>query len=160
MTQQRAKPTTPVLDPDSVQETLCDGRFHFYSHGNLATLTFTHNRPEPNDLFGGEINMEEIVRARITMTLANFVALRDLLNQLFKDAPVQQQAPTSGSAGGGDKVHCWWQGTFGLGSHEDEGHLCGQACAPCRTHNAFALMGLSAYGIATKGKPWEIPSRG
>jgi hypothetical protein len=45
------------------------------------------------------------VRARITMTLANFVALRDLLNRMFKDAPAQQQAPTSGSAGGGDAVH-------------------------------------------------------
>jgi len=108
MTQQRAKPTTPVLDPDSVQETLCDGRFHFYSHGNLATLTFTHNRPEPNDLFGGEINMEEIVRARITMTLANFVALRDLLNQLFKDLrfssrhppPVPLEEATRCTAGG------------------------------------------------------------
>jgi hypothetical protein len=102
MTQQRAKPATPVVDPDSVREALCDGRFHFYSHGNLGTLTFTHNRPDPDDLFGGEINMEEVVRARITMPLANFLALRNLLNQLFQD---QQQAPTSGSAGAGDQVH-------------------------------------------------------
>src|SRR5215470_10768078 len=50
------------------------------------------------------------------------------------------------------RVFNWWQGTFGLGSHEGGGHLwaCG---APCRTYNAFALLRLSAYGIATKGKP-------
>ena len=29
----------------------------------------------------------------------------------------------------------------------------GHASAPCRTYNAVALLRLSAYGIATKGKP-------
>ena len=63
MTQQRA--TLPqVADPDSVPETLCDGPFYVHVQGDLATLTLTHARPQPNDLFGNAINMEKVVRAR------------------------------------------------------------------------------------------------
>ena len=69
-----------IIDPDNVPETLCDGRFHVHPHGNMATLTFTMARPKTTDLFDGNIVIEEVVRSRITMTLDNFGALRDLLN--------------------------------------------------------------------------------
>lgn len=97
MTQQ-AKPATPppVVDPDAVPETLCDGRVNIHPHGNLATLTFTHTRPRSADLFSGRIDVEEVVRARITMTLDNFAALRNLLNDTIKDGGVQ--IPPSGAA--------------------------------------------------------------
>src|SRR4051812_42944360 len=85
MAQQPRVPQQPqqpgVLDPDHVTETICDGRFHIHPHGNLATLTFTHGRPAAADLFAGRMNVEEVVRARITMPLGNFAALRDLLNR-------------------------------------------------------------------------------
>jgi hypothetical protein len=85
-----------VVDPDHIQETLCDGRFNIHPHGNLATLTFTHSRPIASDLFAETMNLEEVVRARITMTLDNFAALRDLLTLIIKspDTP----APPSGGA--------------------------------------------------------------
>jgi hypothetical protein len=75
---------SPVVDPDNIQETLCDGRFHIHAHGNLATLTLTHARPKPADLFDGRLELEEVVRARITMTLDNFAALRDLLTRVLQ----------------------------------------------------------------------------
>ena len=86
----------PVVDPDHVPETLCDGRLHIHAHGPLATLTFTHARPRATDLFVGTINNEEVVRARITMTLNNFVALRDLLDRVIQspDTPT----PAAGGA--------------------------------------------------------------
>lgn len=90
MTQQaRPAKSPPVIDPDAVPETLCDGRFHIHPHGNLATITFTHARRNAADLFDGRGNLEEVVRARITMTLNNFVALRNLLNDVIKDGGCQ-----------------------------------------------------------------------
>jgi hypothetical protein len=85
-----------VIDPDNVPETLCDGRFYIHPHGNLATLTFTHARLRAADLFGGRVNAEEVIRARITLTMDNLVALRDLLNNLVKVGP--DQMPSSGAS--------------------------------------------------------------
>lgn len=86
----------PVIDPDHVPEILCDGRFHIHPHGNLATLTFTTARPRAGDLFNGTINNEEIVRARITMTLDNFAALRDLLVSVIRTSESAVPAPPAG----------------------------------------------------------------
>lgn len=96
MAQQTKPAKLPVIDPDSVAEALCDGRFHIHPHGNLATITFTHTRPIVGDLFDGRGNFEEVVRARITMTLNNFVALRNLLNDVIKDGG--NQIPVGGAS--------------------------------------------------------------
>ncbi len=93
------EPKKPVaVDPDNVPEVLCDGRFNIHPHGNLATLTLTHARPKAADLFEGRLVMEEVVRARVTMTLDNFAALRDFLTQHIK-SPNKASTP----AGGGTK---------------------------------------------------------
>src|SRR4051812_12841083 len=90
-----------VSDPDSVPQTLCDGRFHLYFHGRLATLTLTQNRPVPADMFAGSMVMEEVVRARVTMTLENVTALRDLLNDVIKTRETQStESPTNATGGG------------------------------------------------------------
>jgi hypothetical protein len=94
--QQKAKSPPPVVDPDAVPETLCDGRFYIHAHGNLATLTFTHERPVPSALETGEVKMEGVVRARITMALSNFAALRNLLNETIKDGG--SEIPTGGAS--------------------------------------------------------------
>jgi hypothetical protein len=94
MAQQGTQP--PIVDPDAVLETLCDGRFYIYRHGNLATLTFTHERPAATDLGSGKLNMEAVVRARITMSLDNFAALRKLLNEVIKDGG--SQIPVGGAS--------------------------------------------------------------
>ena len=94
MAQQSAQP--PVVDPNSVPETLCDGRFYIHPHGNLATLTFTHERPTPASLGAGKLKLEGVVRARITMPLDNFAALRNLLNDTIKDGG--SQIPAGGAA--------------------------------------------------------------
>jgi hypothetical protein len=73
-----------VSDPDKVPEIFCDGRLNFHAHGNLGTLTFTHLRSDAGDLFNGTIRKQEIVRARITMSLDNMAALRDLLVRLIQ----------------------------------------------------------------------------
>ena len=87
-----------VIDPDNIPEILCDGRFNFHPHGVLATLTFTCERAEPNDLFGGTVNVRDVVRARITMTLNSMVALRDLLSRVI-------QTPSGAPAAGGSTHH-------------------------------------------------------
>ena len=43
-TPQRELPV--ASDPDSVSEIMCDGRLNFTTRGNLATLTFFHDRPK------------------------------------------------------------------------------------------------------------------
>jgi hypothetical protein len=40
-----------VIDPDCVPEVICDGQFNVSITGNLATLTFTHVRPDPTMMF-------------------------------------------------------------------------------------------------------------
>jgi hypothetical protein len=105
MTQQGGRNPNPpaVRDPDSVPETLCEGPVNIHLIGQLATITFTHLRPNPLSLFAATsaVVPEQIVRARVTMSLPNVVALRDLLNRVVKDDPTQ--VPT-GSAST-DKLH-------------------------------------------------------
>jgi hypothetical protein len=53
--------------------------------GDVATITFTHIRPEAGPLFKeGALNESAIVRARIVTPMANLVALRDLLNRVIQ----------------------------------------------------------------------------
>ena len=92
----------PVIDPDSITETLCDGQFAGIVTGNLATLTFTHARPDTASLFaGGQIGFNAVVRARIVLTMPNLIALRDYLAVLIQavettnsPAPAAAGAPT------------------------------------------------------------------
>jgi hypothetical protein len=84
-----------VTDPDSVPEIICNGMFNVSVVGSLATLTFTHLRPEPTALLrDGSIKPSSVVRARIVLTINNLVALRDLLDHVIlkPDMP----APPSG----------------------------------------------------------------
>jgi hypothetical protein len=85
-----------VIDPDSIPEIICDGRFNVHVHGGAATLTFTHERPKPSNLFEGKLNYEAVVRARITMTLPNLIALRDLLARIIQ-SPETPAPPAGGS---------------------------------------------------------------
>jgi hypothetical protein len=63
-------------------------------------LTFTHSRPITADLFDEIIKNEAIVRARITMTLDNFAALRDLLvRTIITSEASNASAPAAGGAG-------------------------------------------------------------
>jgi hypothetical protein len=100
MAQQQTQ-SPPVVDPDATPETLCDGRINIHWHANLATLTFTHSRPIAAELFSGEAKIEDVVRARVVMSVPNIVALRDLLNKVIKDG--SGQAPAGGASS--DTVH-------------------------------------------------------
>jgi len=85
-----------VIDPDNVPEILCDGQFNVSVVGDLATLTFTHVRPESAVLFrDARIEMKSIVRARIVVTTTNLAALRDLLNRVIQ-APDTPAPPAGG----------------------------------------------------------------
>lgn len=86
-----------VCDPGNVPETLCDGMFGLCGSGSFVTLTFTHQRPQAGPMFEGRIEQEFVVRARIVMTAANLVALRDFLAARIDTAG--QQAETGVSAG-------------------------------------------------------------
>jgi hypothetical protein len=88
----------PVMDPDSIPETLCDGQFNVSINGGLATLTFTQARPDAIGMFkDGTYSVNAVVRARIVITVANLAALRDLLNQVLQapdtPAPPQEVPP-------------------------------------------------------------------
>jgi hypothetical protein len=90
------RPQQPlVADPDSVPEIICNGVFNMSVVGSLATLTFTHVRPEPTALLiDGTIKPSSVVRARIVLTINNLVALRDLLDNVIQKPDVP--APPSG----------------------------------------------------------------
>ena len=76
----------PVSDPHSIPEAFCDGPINVtISSSNIATLTFTHLRPDPKPLFaGGATEPIAVVRARVSTPFQNLVALRDLLNGMIK----------------------------------------------------------------------------
>jgi hypothetical protein len=89
-----------TIDPYNVPETLCIGRFNIAITGAFATLTFTHERPDPSALLGeGRIDAKAIVRARIVTTVDNLHALRDLLVNLT------QSSVTPAPATGGSTRH-------------------------------------------------------
>jgi hypothetical protein len=68
-----------------------------------ATLTFTHVRPKVEPLLStGEVQLEAIVRARISFSWENLLSLKKLLNDLIPDAPSEK--PVAGS-GGGARMH-------------------------------------------------------
>jgi hypothetical protein len=77
-TPQRELPV--ASDPDGVSEIICDGRLNFTTRGNLATLTFFHDRPKITGR-QGQVEYESVVRARIILPLQNAVALRDLIRK-------------------------------------------------------------------------------
>jgi hypothetical protein len=86
----------PVTDPDNIPEVFCDGQMNVAIRGNLATITFTHVRPDPTPMFkDGTVR----ATARVVITVPNLIALRDLLNRVIT-AP-QQPAPPAG----GPTVH-------------------------------------------------------
>jgi hypothetical protein len=87
----------PVVDPDSVPETLCDGPFNLHITGPLACLTFAHARSDPGPMFAsGILETKSIVRARIVTTIPNLIALKDLLNRMLVDADSTPPATTGG----------------------------------------------------------------
>ena len=88
----------PTIDPDKVPETLCAGRFNISVSPPLATITFTHVRPKIGSLIDEDkIVLESVVRARIVTTLDQLMAMRDVLNNIFKDNPTGATAHSGGS---------------------------------------------------------------
>jgi hypothetical protein len=85
----------PAIDPDNVPEILCEGMFNVFVDSKLATLTFTHRRPDAAAMMGNSImDMRSVVRARIVMTLDNLKALRDTLDRVVQMP--DQPAPAAG----------------------------------------------------------------
>ncbi len=88
---------SPPSDPENVPEILCDGQFNVTITGPVATLTFTHMRPDPMALFrDGKIDLKAIVRARIVTSMNNLIALRDVLNRIIQD-PSTPVPPAGGT---------------------------------------------------------------
>jgi hypothetical protein len=92
-------PPPRVADPDNVPETLCDGQFNLTITGPLATITFTHVRPQADPLFAGSLSPESIVRARIVTPIPNLIALRDLLNTMLQAVNTDTAAPAPATGG-------------------------------------------------------------
>lgn len=88
-----------TIDPYNVPEIICIGRCNVSVIGGLATLTFTHERPDATALLEGRMDVKGIVRARIVTTVGNLHALRDLL------IAMTQSAETSAPATGGTTRH-------------------------------------------------------
>jgi hypothetical protein len=95
-TKPSAQPT--VSDPDNVPETFCDGPIHLDIVGDLATLTFFHERPDPASWFSSvprDPNL--VVRARVVLTTANLIAIKSMIddNTRGKTGPIFVSANTS-----------------------------------------------------------------
>jgi hypothetical protein len=76
----------PVIDPDNIPETLCDGQFNIVVTGPLATFTFTHWRSDAPQLFAGTMTPSAVVRARIVIPVQSLISLRETLNSLIQPA--------------------------------------------------------------------------
>jgi len=95
-TRQPTQPSEPpVIDPDLVPETGVTGRINVNVTGPVATITFTHVRPDPADIFANKkpAAAVTVVRARIVMPVEGLAGLRNLLNQIIVDT-----APSSSTA--------------------------------------------------------------
>jgi hypothetical protein len=87
-----------ISDPRSVAEAMCDGPFALSWSGRLGTACFAVVRPDPQQLFDGSGQQSDaIVLSRVTMTIENWVAMRDLLNRLLPAEQVDKP-PASGSS--------------------------------------------------------------
>jgi hypothetical protein len=90
-----------VVDPQTVQETLCEGPLNILlAGGGRAVLTFTHSRPKMGPLFEeSRVETENVVRARIVLTVASLIQLRDTLNKLLpQNEPTAALAAAAGTA--------------------------------------------------------------
>jgi hypothetical protein len=98
MAEQAGIGRVPTLDPDNVPELLCEGPANIHWLGQLVTMTFTHVRPDATRLFGAQsaVIPEQVVRARVTMSLPNIIGLRELLDRVVK-ADITQ-TPTGGAS--------------------------------------------------------------
>jgi hypothetical protein len=67
-----------VIDPDLVPETWVTGRINVNVTGPVATITFTHVRPDPADTFANKKPPAavSVVRARIVMPVEGLAGLR------------------------------------------------------------------------------------
>jgi len=94
----------PVVDPDSVPETLCLGPLHVLPQP-MSIITFTHGRPKASPLLNNnQVDIEHVVRARIVVDRGALIALRDLLNQILPKA-ADEEPPTMSSSGASSKTH-------------------------------------------------------
>ena len=74
-----------VIDPHHIPETLCNGRINISVQGSDVIMMFTHRRPKAAELMEGDIQEQDVVKARIVMNRSVAASLRDLLGRLFKD---------------------------------------------------------------------------
>jgi len=71
------------VDPNAVVETPCFGPFHVLP-GDPATITFTHARASVDSLFSQTAaEVENVVTARIVLSQAHLIELRDVLNRVL-----------------------------------------------------------------------------
>jgi hypothetical protein len=87
MAQARTSSPPPVspkfVDPNAISETLCFGPFHVFP-GEPSTITFTHSRSKIDTLFSqSEMDLENVVKARIVLSRAHLIELRDILNRVL-----------------------------------------------------------------------------
>jgi len=90
-------PKITAIDPHTIPETLCEGPFNISWAGRLGTLTFMHTRPKLSALMEepSRIEPENVVVARIVMSVENLLALRDLLTQHIKVIPGEAPVPVA-----------------------------------------------------------------
>jgi hypothetical protein len=70
-------------DPCNVQETVCNGPFNLAISGNLAFLTFTSVRPDPQEMmYGtGQPNLSAIITARLVLPVEMLKEIRNVIDQ-------------------------------------------------------------------------------
>lgn len=85
-------PKIPIVDPDRIPETIVAGPFNCTITHSIATLTFTHLRPNVVDLMAtvAEIKPEAVVRARLVMPLESLYELRNSLDHIIQGAKAER----------------------------------------------------------------------
>lgn len=76
-----------VIDPDNIPETFVAGPFNCSVTGGIATLTFTHARPNAEKLLAGtsaEVSFEAVVRSRLVMPVEGLQNLRDSIDAILR----------------------------------------------------------------------------
>jgi hypothetical protein len=76
-----------VTDPYNVQEIFAAGPFNINITGPIATITFTHLRPDVHDILAGKspAGVQAVVVARIVMPADGLAEFRNVLNKMMRE---------------------------------------------------------------------------
>lgn len=92
---EHAMPKIRMVDPDRVPEIVVAGPVNCTMNQSIATLTFTHLRPDAAApiALNAEMNLEAVAWARLLVPFDGEQSLRDSLDQIICELEIEGATP-------------------------------------------------------------------